>query len=345
LVVLTDETLFDPRRWPRVSANPPERGQLDGLSIDDALEEIDPADGEGSDIRAALGHVAEDGTVSADAAEAGLSETSLLISTIENRAEVASHRLSDARKTAAQKPDLDVIDRRLSRFETRMAGIRDDRDAVSEQLETIFDRFDETMPLYELGAQLRSLTKRARSIQQTADELYMDLDDFETWLEDPQQRQNALHADLDAIADTLSGLQVDLELLEREDTNESVSSSELPSNPGVTWVDATYRSYVVELLLDDVRSEHAELRDWVENGASDPDTTSESDPTVVERLQSLQAELERLDDRLETVAIPEWHERFDDDIEQFQAAIAEPVDWGKVQATLETYRERIESHC
>jgi septal ring factor EnvC (AmiA/AmiB activator) len=321
-------------------------GALDGLSVADAIDAIDPEHDEGSRIRQALVHVSEDGVVSHAGAEEGLSEASLLVSTVENRTEVASNRLSETRETAAKQPDLDVIDRRLSRFETRMAEIRDDAEAVSEQLESVVDRFDETTSLYELGDRLRSLTARARSVQQRADELYVDLDDFETWLEEPQQRRDELHADIDAISDTVSVLDETLERLERGVTDGSERGLEVPEEPGLTWVGATFRSRVVALLLSDVRDEHDQLQQWVEQGASDPAATTASDSTVHDRIRSLQADLDRLDDRLRTVGTPEWRERFDADLEQFETAIAPmepPVDWDEVQATLETHRDRIDS--
>jgi chromosome segregation ATPase len=338
---------IDLARCRTVSPDLPESGTLKGLSIADAIEAIDPGDEERTAVREVLGHVADDGTVSKEGAEAGLSEASLLVSTVENRTEVASNRLAEVSNTAEQEPDLDVIDRRLSRFENRMAGIREDAEAVGEELESVVERFGETTPLYELGDRLRSLTARARSVQQRADECYVDLDDFETWLDDPQQRRDALHADLDAIAETLSALDADVQRLEGGVLDGSDSDNEELSDPGPTWVDATYRSRVVGLLLNDVREEHAELRKWAEVETSDPDTAPDSGPTVSDRLRSLQAELDRLDDRLSTVAIPDWHGRFENDLEQFEAAIEEmeaPVDWGEVQATLETYREQIESH-
>jgi hypothetical protein len=174
----------------------------------------------------------------------------------------------------------------------------------------------------------------------------VDLDDFETWLDDPQQRRDALHADLDAIAETLSAFDADVERLEDGELDGSDTDSDATSESGLTWVDATYRSRVVGLLLDDVREEHADLREWEMDDSPDPDASLASDPTLADRLHSLQSELEDLDDRLSTVATPEWHEHFDANVAHFEEAleaIDEPIDWAEVQSMLETHRKRIEA--
>lgn len=330
----------------RVTADSTRTGSIEGLSIEDALDEIDPPADERTAVREALTHVAQDGTVCEDGAQAGLSEASLVVSTVENRTEVASDRLSAVRETAARAPDSDLIGRRLSRFERRLRGIRDDGDAVAEDLEALVDQFDETTPLEELGERLRSLTDSARSLQQRADECYVDLDDFEAWLEDPSKRRDALHADLDAIEETLSVLEAEADRLERGDPTGRQRDSTGSVDPGLTWVDATIRLRVAGLLLADVREEHAALQAWGTDPPDEAATDTVSDSSIADRLESLQADLAALDDRLSAVANPHWRDRFGAELADLDAALdgmAPPVEWGEVQATLEAHRERIAS--
>jgi chromosome segregation ATPase len=187
---------------------------------------------------------------------------------------------------------------------------------------------------------MRECTAEARAIQQAADQLYTDAEAVERWLSSPEYRYEDLEADLDAIQETLTVVDEDVEALAGDENGDLEA-------PALSWLDATYRVRLTELLLVDVRADLDQLRQWDERDAVRSDTEDAIAPAdLEERIDSLERDRARLRERLDSVADPTWSQRFDDAVSSFDAALAAhepPVDWAALQATLEEHRERVRS--
>jgi hypothetical protein len=115
------------------------------------------------------------------------------------------------------------------------------------------------------------------------------------------------------------------------------------ADPAVGWIDATFRHRAVGLLFADLRAELADLRTMAERQAS-ADAVADVDD-LDGRLAALEDRWAALGDRLDDLARPSWHDRFDDRLTALEGALdgfEPPVDWGRVQAALDEHRAGID---
>ena len=343
------------------------RESILGESVTDAAERVvarnDSRDPE--TVRTTLETVAEDGEVTRDGIDSALGHASKVVSTPETRAELAEMALSEARERAAPAADLGVVQSRLDAFEARLADVQDRTDGLGEDLQSVVGRAEDlesaedhgtsaddpdtadtpdTEAVYALARDLRELTDRANEVQLAADELQMDVEDFERWLGDPDLRNDELGDDVDAFEGSLNELSSaigDLETLTDEGAEavgEEVSAQELAT----TWADAGLRVRLHGLLLEDLWAELEDLRTWADREDLDEDDR----PAGIEaRLDDLHHHRAGLEDRLDDLAQPEWRERYGEHLTGFEDALADvepPVQWGVVQAELEEHRSRID---
>lgn len=334
-----------------------------GKSVDDAVEHVvaedDPLDPE--TVRTALETVAKDGVVTRAGIESALGRASKVVSTPETRVELAEMELSEAHETATPVSDLGVVQARLDAFEARLADVQDRTDRLGEDLQSVVGRAGDlesadseastddhetsaddpdTGTVYALARDVRRLTDRANDVQLAADELGMDVEEFERWLGTPGLRNDELRDDVDAFEGSLNELWAAVDDLETRigdgsgATGEEVSAQELAT----TWADASLRIRLHDLLLEDLRAELADLRTWADREDLDED---EGLAEIEARLDDLGGELARLADRLEALARPEWREQYGEHVAAFDDAISDvelPVQWGVVQAELEEHR-------
>ncbi|WP_336001022.1 hypothetical protein [Halorientalis halophila] len=277
-------------------------------------------------VREALDPVTDDGIVTREAVETAVSDTAKVVSTAETRAELAGIAYEDATVAAAPVDDLSIVAARLDEYadrldavETRVAGLTDDLRAPVEHL-------DDPGAVYELAVELREVAAAAQGVVRTADDLSVDLEGFESWLDSPERRYDEVAEDADLVDESLAELSDAAALLPAES-----------DEPAADWVDATMRTRVVDLLIADLRAELADLRAWA-NREDAPFRAA-----LDERVAALERRAGELADTLAECAEPAWRDRFEDDLEAFERAIdgvEPPVDWERVQETLEEQRER-----
>jgi len=324
-----------------------------GLPVEDAVDAVvardDGNDRDRGEVRAALETVAEDGVVAWDGVDAALAHVSKVVATPETRVELAARGLSDAREAASPVADLDAVDSRLTAFEARLAAVESRTADLGADLQALVARPGEGDPdadLYATARGIRQLTADANEAHRAADELGVDVEEFEEWLADPDVRYEEFEGDVDAVERSVDELaaavdRLAADLAEGDDGDGEGAGDEegnTPADAAATWFDLTLRSRVIGLLLADVRAELADLRTWADR----------EDLDHGERLDAFDARLADLDDRvvaagdrLDDLARPDWRARFDDRLDAFGSALdglEPPVDWGEVQATLEEHR-------
>lgn len=327
---------------------------LEGMGIDEAVEAVVDADPDRDPeaVRRALYYVSDDEVVTADAVEDALGELSQVVATPETRLDVAEQALAEARETAEPVADLPVVRARLDEYAAELAALEDRLDAVQEQLGEAVDR-DPDDSLYAIGLDCAEVTGAANDLQQTADDLYLEVDrEFDRWISDPGTRAERLDEDVDAVESMLDELKGVAEALDdaEDGAPPTLPGGETVEDPQVAWFDAALRVRVAGLLLADLRRELADLRDWADREADDrPDEGAgaggeggeEALAGVEGRLSSLDVRASGLEDWLAALAEPAWRRRFGDRVTTFEHALADrqpPVDWGAVQATLEDHR-------
>jgi len=336
------------------------RDTILGLSVADAVEQVVARDDsrDPETVRATLETVAEDGEVTRDGVDSALGHASKVVSTPETRAELAEMALSEARERAAPVADLGVVQSRLDAFEARLVDVRDRTEGLGEDLQSVVARAEnletaddpdaaddpDTEAVYAVAREVRRLTDRANDVQLAADELQVDIEDFERWVGDPDLRNQELGDDVDAFEGSLNELSAAIGELETltgdgpKAAGQDVSAQDLAT----TWADASLRVRLHDLLLDDLRAELDDLRAWADREDLDEDDR----PAGIEaRLDDLDGQLAGLENRLDDLARPEWREQYGEHVAAFEDALSDvepPVQWGVVQAELEEHRSRID---
>ena len=303
-----------------------DRTELDGLSLEAAVDEIDDS-ADRETIRETLAIVSDEGTVRRAAVDDALSNASKVVTTAETRAELAAGRLNDARETAAPVSDLDHVAARLDRFGARLESIQERTTTLGEHLQGIVDDRDES-GLYELAVEIRRLTATAKEVQRDADDLQFELDPVEAWLETSDRRVEALTEDIDAIEESLGRIEATVETLSTDGTGAG-------ADPAVAWAAASIQHRVAALLVADLRTELAALREWADREGT------EQPPNVEPKLDELAARRDRVSQRLAEVADPAWRERFGDRIGSFEdelEGVEPPIEWAELEETIQRYQ-------
>ncbi|WP_128905841.1 halo transducer protein [Halorubrum amylolyticum] len=304
---------------------------LDGLSVDAAVDAVDDGESDADEVRETLAIVAQDGTVRRAAVDDALANASKVVTTAETRVELAAEQLTDARETAAPVSDLDLVSVRSGEFAARLDAIEDRASELGDDLQAILAEKDDG-DLYEIARRIRRVTNAARGVQRAADDLQFELDSFETWLADADRRAAAIGDDVEAVAESLREL---------DDVAEELSggSGDAESGPADGWATAMVRHRVTGLMLADLRAELTALRRWADRDGADPPADVES------RLDDLAARHESVGERLTERADPAWTDRFGDRLEALDGALDEmepPVAWSDVEAVIEDHRPTVE---
>ncbi|GAB3411713.1 hypothetical protein GCM10027435_03660 [Haloparvum alkalitolerans] len=304
------------------------REDLDGLSVDAAVDAVDDERTDPGRVRETLAIVARDGTVRRTAVDDALANASKVVTTAETRTELAARKLSEAREDADPVLDLGPVSSRVDGFAARLDAIEDRTDELGDDVQAILARKDDG-DLYRIARRIRSVTGAANEAQRAADDLQLELDSFREWLTDADRREAAFADDVDAVADALDGLDAT--------ASEIAAAGEAPegNERGRRWLAATIRHRVLSLMIADLRAELSALRAWAEREGVDP-------PSGVDaRIDELAARHDAVGDRLEGCASPALAERFDDRLTAVEAALADlepPVDWSEVEAVVAEHR-------
>lgn len=277
-------------------------------------------------VREALDPITADGVVTAAAIETAVSDTSKVVATAETRVELAGGAYEDAADAAAPVDDLDVVATRLDEYADRRDAVEARAAALADDLRTPVERLGDPDAVCELAVQIREVASTAQGVARTADDLAFDLEAFEVWLDSPERRYDEFAEDVDLVEESLAEL--------------TAAADALPAGsaaPATDWADATMRTRVLELLVDDLRAELIDLRTWADR--EDVPFRAGLD----ERVADVERRSEELADALAERAEPAWRDRFETDLAALERDLdgAEPpVDWERVQGALAERRER-----
>jgi chromosome segregation ATPase len=316
---------------PTDEERPPDR--IAGLPLNDAVDAVvarsdsDPPEM----VRRALSSVETDGVVTWDGVDAALAHLSKVVSTPETRAELAAIELDDAREAAEPVADVDVVRTRLAAFESRLDAVEARVDELGADLQSLVG--DDSTGLYETAVEIHELTVAANRTQQAADELQVDLEAFQRWLADADERRASFEEELDALAESLADLSTTVDELAV-----AIEESDSTSGPAVAWFDALLRHRALAPLFADLQAELDSLRAWDERDGGD---TADDLDALATRLDDLRDRWAASVDRLDGLARPAWHDRFDGRLSAFEAeldGVEPPVDWGAVSAALDDAR-------
>lgn len=276
-------------------------------------------------VREALDPITDDGVVTTDAVESAVSDTSKLLATVETRVELADIAYDDAREAADGVDDVAVVAARLEAYGDRLEDVTSRTAGLSDDLNALDGSPDDPDAVYDLAVGLRQVAAEAQSVAREADDLSFDLEGFEAWVGSPTRRHDEFEEDIDHVEERLDELAAATEALPSES-----------DAPAADWADATMRTRVVDLLVEDLRAELTDLRTLADREeAQVPDALGD-------RVAALDRRVEELIDSLAERADPAWRDRYGDDIAAFErdlAAIDPPVDWTRVQRTFDDRRE------
>mgnify|MGYP006275495557 CR=1 FL=1 len=301
---------------------------LVGQPVEDVVETVVDR-GDGADpkaIRERLDPVTDDGVVTREAVETAVSDTSKVVATAETRTELAAIAYEDATAAAATVDDLEIVATRLDRYADRLESVEARARDLAADLQTPVEQLDDPNAIYELATELRDVATTAQGVIRTADELSQALEEFESWLTEPDRRYDAFTEDIDLVDESVAELTTAADALSTDS-----------ETPAADWADATMRVHVLELLVADLRAEVADLRVWADR------ENTEFRVGLDERIADVERKTAELKTRLAERAEPVWHDRFDDPLSTFQAELDEfepPVDWSRVQETLQERREQ-----
>jgi len=298
-----------------------------GRPVEDVVAAVvDGRDRDPETVREALDPVTDDGVVTREAIEAAVSDTSKIAATAETRAELASIAYDDAVDAATPVDDLAIVMSRLDEYADRLDTVEARAAALTDDLRAPVERLGDLGAVYELATGLRETAATAQAVARTADELSVNLEAFEAWLDSPERRSDEFAEDVDLVDELLAEL--------------SDAAAALPAEseaPAVDWADATMRARVLDLLAADLRTELTDLQTWA-GREDEPFRTGLDD-----RVADLEGRVEDLHDVLAEYAEPAWRDRFGDDLAAFDRDLdgfEPPVDWERVRETLAARRER-----
>lgn len=292
-----------------------------GLSTEEAVEAIVAADPtrDSDEVRSLLDHVTTDDRVTREGIDSTVSDVAKRLATAETRVELAGSALDDATAAADGVRDLDVVASRLEGYQSTLDAAAARVERLGSALREISTPADDPDAVYESVVELRRIATEIQEPQRRADELQLDLEDFERWLASHKHRRRAFEEDVDAVADSLEAA--------RDDHEDAAS-----------WLDASLRVELIPVLIRDLRAELADLREMADrNGVAGEHWAEE----LRGRLNELESRVESARSTLDDAGDPAWTEAYGDRIDAFARSldgVEPPVNWGAVQSDLERAR-------
>ncbi|MCT9094678.1 hypothetical protein [Haloarchaeobius sp. HME9146] len=304
---------------------------LAGMPVADAAEVVLDRDQsrDRDEVERTLQIVADDGVVTREAVDDALGRVSKVVATPETRVELAARDLAEARETASHVADLDTVQARLDEFEARLSAVEDRTAELGEELQTTVGQQSATGDIYEIASEVRRITSLANNAQQVADDLKLDIEDFEKWVGSQSVRFRQLDEEVEAAGERLDELAA---ALDREWSDDDAGD----------WVDMQFQRRVLDLVLADLWASLAEFRTWADREDLDRD---DRDPGVAATLDDLDDQLASFDQRLDEVARSAWRDRFGEVLDSLEAAcdhLEPPIPWGEVEQVLDEHRSMVE---
>ena len=296
------------------------------VSLAELVDDVADRTGEDPEsVRTWLDPFTDDGSVRPEAIEATVTDVSQILATAETRVDLATRTVEGASDVVADVPDLEIVRVRQNAFEERLADLRSDVEGLGEELSGAANDLDSPVDIYEAAVDLHEVTTDAQRIVRVAHDLETEVEAFEAWLGSANRRRDALVDDLEAAEESAESL---------GETVESLRSADDPDPE--QWFDAAVQARVLDLVVADLRTEAAGLREWAER-------EDKSFPDDIEaRIESIRdeatASAEALADR------PDRDDRFDErlaDLDAALSAVDPPVAWGRVDEAVQEAREGI----
>ena len=296
------------------------------VSLAELVDDVADRTGEDPEsVRTWLDPFTDDGSVRPEAIEATVTDVSQILATAETRVDLATRTVEGASDAVADVPDLEIVRVRQNAFEERLADLRSDVEGLGEELSGAANDLDSPVDIYEAAVDLHEVTTDAQRIVRVAHDLETEVEAFEAWLGSANRRRDALVDDLEAAEESAESL---------GETVESLRSADDPDPE--QWFDAAVQARVLDLVVADLRTEAAGLREWAER-------EDKSFPDDIEaRIESIRdeatASAEALADR------PDRDDRFDErlaDLDAALSAVDPPVAWGRVDEAVQEAREGI----
>ena len=289
-------------------------------------------------VREALDAVTEDGLVTRDAVDDALADLATVVATTENRVEFAAIALEEAREAAEPVSYVTAVAAQLDAFDERLSAIEAEVGALGDDLQALLGRVAEEGEdvTYGVARRIHRIEDEADDLQAAADELTVDVEEFDAWLADPAVRAEEFEADVEALEETLAVLEETADALQTEEGDPPVGSTATEQGDrGTRWASATVDHRVAGLMLAELRAELADLRTMAERVETD---AAGPLAATADRLDDLVARHEEVGDALESIDAPDWHARYDERIatvEETLESFEPPVDWAELQAALE----------
>ena len=296
------------------------------VPLDELVDDVADRTGEDPEsVRTWLDPFTDDGSVTPEAIEATVTDVSQILATAETRVDLATRTVEDASDAVADVPDLKIVRVRQRAFKGRLADLRTDVEGLGEELSGAANDLGSPVDIYEAAVDLHEITTDAQRIVRVAHDLETEVEAFEAWLGSANRRRDALVDDLEAAEESAESL---------GETVESLRSADDPDPE--QWFDAAVQARVLDLVVADLRTEAAGLREWAER-------EDKSFPDDIEaRIESIRdeatASAEALADR------PDRDDRFDErlaDLDAALSAVDPPVAWGRVDEAVQEAREGI----
>ena len=296
------------------------------VSLAELVDDVADRTGEDPEsVRTWLDPFTDDESVRPEAIEATVTDVSQILATAETRVDLATRTVEGASDVVADVPDLEIVRVRQNAFEERLADLRSDVEGLGEELSGAANDLDSPVDIYEAAVDLHEVTTDAQRIVRVAHDLETEVEAFEAWLGSANRRRDALVDDLEAAEESAESLGEAVESLRNADDPDPEQ-----------WFDAAVQARVLDLVVADLRTEAAGLREWAER-------EDKSFPDDIEaRIESIRdeatASAEALADR------PDRDDRFDErlaDLDAALSAVDPPVAWGRVDEAVQEAREGI----
>lgn len=294
------------------------------MSLTDLVDRVAVETGDDpSTIRTYLDPFVEDGAITDEAIEATITDVAQILATAETRVDLATQKRESVRETISASPDLAIVSVRDRNFTDQLAALRADVDELGRTLTSVRTGLNTPVALYCASVDFHELTTEAQRVVRVAHDLETDLGAFDAWLRSAPRRHDAFMDEIDAAESAATSLITTLETLQ----------STAEPDPD-RWFDATVQTRVLGLVVDDLHTEAADLREWA-------DRDEKPFPTDVDdRLEALREKAAACASALEDR--PDWEAAYDarlDRLEAEFAAVDPPVAWDRIDRYVAAVRD------
>lgn len=326
---------------------------IEGKSLAEAVGAVVAVDESRDEtlVRDALSRVAEDDVVTGAALDDTMPVVAEEVGTARERATATQFELTKARNAAEPVADIPIVGARLDTYEEEVSVLLERVDELETRHEALRDRVEDYDSLYAVAAEIREVLDEAASVEDTAVVLSTDIEEFADDVEDPEAWINDVQRDVSAVEETVDAIAAVVDALpaaageagddadaDAADADGAGGWANREVDPAEAWFDATLRTELVAVMVEDLRAELDDLREWADR---DDDVGEWYVDTTADDLDDLARRQHDLAGRLDDLARPAWTDRFADRLDRFEDELDRldpPVDWVEMQTILEEFR-------